>query len=163
MLLTITVMVLLSFVSLVFGEANAQTIPGDVTFEVPLNLTRLTSDITKVRVECSITSDAFPKQPETKVNQIKIIGAQVELPVLAGQLVTTARVIVPITADDFVDPVTMIRQDPTGKSAKYQCDLWGFTGVWQVFTGFSQVPDEKNPNPIRLSPAPAPISGTFTW
>lgn len=161
MLLRITVMVLLSSVSMVSGEANAQMIPGDVTFEVPLNLTRLASDITKVKVGCSITSAAFPKQPETKV--IQIISAQVELPVSAGQLVTTARVTVPITADNFVDPVTMIRQDPTGKSAEYQCDLRGFTGVWQVFTGVSQVPNEKNPNPIRLSPAPVPITGTFTW
>jgi len=138
------------------GVFQWKSIPGDVTFEVPLNLTRLASDITKVMVTCSITSDAFPlrKGKDAKVKQG--IGAQVELPVSAGQLVTTARVVVPITVDKFLDPVTMIRQDPTGKSAEYQCDLMGFTGVWRV-------PTEKSPNPLRLSPVPVPIRDTFTW
>lgn len=140
------------------GDAVVQwkSIPGDVTFEVPLNLTRLAPDITKVMVTCSITSDAFPMRMVKSRAVKQPRGAQVELPVSAGQLVTTARVIVPITVDNFMDPVTMIRQDPTGKSAEYQCDLTGFTGVWQV-------PTPKNPNPLRLSPAPTPITGKFVW
>ena len=35
-----TVAVLLLCLSMLFGEVSAQTIPGDVTFEVPVKLTR---------------------------------------------------------------------------------------------------------------------------
>jgi len=137
-----------------------KSIPGDVTFEVPLNLTRLAPDITNVMVTCGITSDAFPMRKLRGVAVKQPQGAQVELPVSAGQLVTTARVVVPITADKFMDPVTMIRQDPTGKPADYQCDIMGFStkvGVWQPF-------DQKAPvASLQVSPSPVPITGTFTW
>lgn len=147
------------------GDIGVQwkSIPGDVTFEVPLNLTRLAPDITKVMVTCSITSDAFPMRKIRGVAVKQPHGAQIELPVSAGQLVTTARVVVPITADKFMDPVTMIKQDPTGKSVDYQCDIMGFStkgGGWQQFVD----PTRKSSNTsLQLSPLPAPITGTFNW
>jgi hypothetical protein len=139
------------------GDAVVQwkSIPGDVTFEMRLDLTRLAPDITKVMVTCSITSDAFPTRSDGRPGGV---GAQLELPVSAGQLVTTARVVVPITVDKFkMDPVTKRKQDPTGTSAEYQCDLMGFIG------GVLQVPNETSPNPLHLSSAPAPITGKFVW
>ena len=47
------------FISLLPVSGAAQSPAGEVTFEVPLNLTRLEPDITKVRVTCSITSRAI--------------------------------------------------------------------------------------------------------
>ena len=77
--------------TLLFSQAvESQTVPGDVTFDVPLNLTRLWGEITKVAVWCKISSDALVG---TRNKQLQ---AQLELPVAAGQLVTTARV-VPVT------------------------------------------------------------------
>ena len=137
-----------------------KSIPGDVTFEVPLNLTRLAPDITKVLVTCSLASDAFPIRKIRGVAVQWPYGATVELPVSAGHLVTTARVVVSITVDKFMDPATGVGQEPTGKSANYQCDIMGFSsrgGGWQQFT-------DTSPNTsLRLSPTPAPITGTFVW
>ncbi len=44
----------LAVVLLAPGLAIGQTIPGDVTFEIPINLTRLDPAITKVLVHCVI-------------------------------------------------------------------------------------------------------------
>ncbi len=138
-----------------------KSIPGDVTFEVPLNLTRLAPDITKVMVTCSITTDAFPMRKDRHGVWVKLPrGANVELPVSAGQLVTTARVVIPVTVNSFMDPLTAMPKDPTGKSADYQCDIMGFStkvGVWQPF-------DQKGPvASLQVSPSPVPITGTFPW
>lgn len=104
-----------------------KSIPRDVTFEVPLNLTRLAPDIKKVMVTCSMTSDAFPMRKDKRGAAVKPPrGAYVELPVSAGQLVTTARVVIPVTVDSFMDPTMAMPKDPTGKPADYQCaTLWG--------------------------------------
>ena len=77
---------------------QAQSIPGDVTFELPVNLTRISGAISKVMVTCNISSAALAGSPNKK------LAAQVELPVVAGQVVTTVGVVVPVTAESFLDP-----------------------------------------------------------
>ena len=57
---------------------QAQSIPGDVTFELPVNLTRISGAISKVMVTCNISSAALAGSPNKK------LAAQVELPVVAG-------------------------------------------------------------------------------
>jgi hypothetical protein len=140
------------------GVVQAQTIIGDVTFEVPINLTRLFGDITKVAVWCTISSDALIG------TRTKKLGAQLELPVAAGQLVTTARVVVPVPTTAFIDPTMTITNEPTGQPATYQCSLSGFSvlpttygGGWNLFTADS--PNES----FKLTPAPSPITGSFVW
>ncbi len=39
--------------------ATTQTVPGDVTFEVPINLTWFNLQITRIDVTCSIFTDAL--------------------------------------------------------------------------------------------------------
>ena len=138
--------------------AQAQTVPGDVTFEVPLNLTRLWGEITKVAVWCKISSDALVG---TRNKQLQ---AQLELPVSAGQLTTTARVVVPVPSTAFTDPTMAMTGSPTGKPASYVCKLSGFSalpatngGGWNVFTA-----ESTNPA-FRLTPTPSAISGSFVW
>lgn len=129
----------------------AQTTSGDVTFELPLNLTQMSSDITKVQVACSITSEAIP--PNTPTPDGKLTGKlvnQVELPVTRGQLVTTARVVV-ATGD---------LNDPIGKSATYECSITGFSESLQRWSWFG--PNEDSPA-FRLTPMPERFTGSFVW
>lgn len=145
------------------GSAFAQTIPGDVTFEVPLNLTRLPGDITKVAVGCSIESEAVQGGRMIRGKFIpQILATQVEFPVTAGRVVTTASIVVSIPPGTLVDPI--------GKSATYRCTIMaysigsgasrtsaGLPAAWGLF-------DEKDPNPsFHLSPTPQPITGKFAW
>ena len=140
------------------GVLQAQTIPGDVTFEVPLNLTRLWGEITKVDVTCVIKSDALVG------TRYKKIAGHVEFPVAAGQLVTTARVVVAVAPTAFTDPTGAITGSPIGQPAYYQCSLTGFDmlpptngGGWNVF-------DAASTNPaFRLTPTPSAITGKFVW
>ena len=140
------------------GVVHAQSIPGDVTFDVPLNLTRLWGEITKVAVWCKISSDALVG------TRNKRLQTQLELPVAAGQLVTTARVVVAVPSTAFTDPTGAITGSPTGKPATYQCSLSGFSalpstygGGWNVFSA-----DSTN-QAFHLTPTPSPISGNFVW
>lgn len=136
----------------------AQTVPGDVTFEAPINLTRMWGEITKVAVWCTISSEVLIG------TRTKKLSAQLELPVSAGQLVTTARVVVPVPTTAFTDPTMAITSGPTGKPASYQCSLSGFStlptnygGGWHQFSA-----DSTNPA-FRLSPTPASLTGSFVW
>lgn len=145
-------MVLLSSV------VHAQSIPGDVTFDLPLNLTKLWGEITKVAVWCKISSEALVGTRDKQLN------TQLELPVAAGQLVTTAHVVVSVPTTAFTDPTGAITGSPTGKPATYQCSLSGFSmlpttkgGGWNPFSA-----DSTNPA-FRLTPTPSPITGSFVW
>lgn len=145
--------------TLLFSQAvESQTVPGDVTFDVPLNLTRLWGEITKVAVFCKISSDALVG---TRNKQLQ---AQLELPVAAGQLVTTARVVVSVPSTAFTDPTMAITGSPTGKPASYQCSLSGFSmlpasngGGWNTFSA------ESTNMAFRLTPTPSAIAGSFVW
>jgi hypothetical protein len=129
----------------------AQTASGDVTFELPLNLTQMSSDITKVQVACSITSEAIP--PNTQTPKGTLTGRltnQIELPVTQGKLVTTARVV--IATGDLNDPI--------GKSATYECSIMGFSASLQHWSWFEENPDVPA---FRLTPMPQRMTGSFTW
>ena len=124
--------------------AEAQTV-GDVTFTVPLNITQLSPDITKVAVWCKITGPGI----NTRTGNI---GAQVEFVPSGGQVVTTASVVVAYPAGDMTNPA--------GQQATYACTLSGFSNSlqrWDVFR-------EDHATPVfRLKPTPPELSGTFIW
>lgn len=123
---------------------------SDVTFQVPLNVTKLSSDITKVAVYCEVTSEALPKLSGQQVGRAQ---KQLEFSPTAGQVVTTAAVVVPI-------PSLNTSASPTATNASYKCMLSGFSQAlqrWDVFTATHSVAA------FRLSPTPPDITGTFTW
>jgi hypothetical protein len=137
---------------------RAQTIPGDVTFEVPLNLTQLWAEITKVDVTCVISSDALVGTRYKKIN------GHVEFPVASGQLVTTARVVVAVAPTAFTDPTGAITGSPNGKPATYACSLSGFNMLPSNYGGgWHQFSADNTIESFRISPTPSPITGKFVW
>jgi len=80
------------------------------------------------------------------------IGAQVEIVPQAGQVVTTATVVVPWPPTDLTNPA--------GTQASYSCSLSGFSNSlqrWDIFR-------EDHPTPVfRLKPTPTELTGTFVW
>lgn len=145
------------------GLVHAQSIPGDVTFEVPLNLTQVAPDISKALVTCTITSDAIAVRTRKGAAIRPQLGAQVELAVSAGRLVTTARVVVPVTTDRFTDEKTGIYSDPAGKSANYHCELTGFSTKRTTGGGWGPFAAESPDTSFRLSPTPPSLTGSFVW
>lgn len=150
-----TVGVLVSCVSMLFGEVSAQTVPGDVTFEVPINLTRLSSYISKVAVTCQFGTRIDPNIGTigTTSGSTGVLYKMVELPVSAGQAVTTAHVVVTVPSTPDFKP---------GQSLMYQCALTalssepGVGSSWQPF-------DPKYGTSFNVAPTPLPITGPFTW
>ena len=121
-----------------------------MTFQVPLNLTRLSSDLNKVAVFCEITSDALPRTAGMTVGRAQ---KQVELTPSNGQLVQpSVAVVVPIASLDTSNGRT---------SANYKCTLSGFSQSLQRWSPFGD--SQTLPAVFRLSPAPADITGNFTW
>lgn len=133
--------------------AAALPASADVTFVVPLNLTNLAGDITKVRVRCSIFSSNFVGGPSKDG-----WGADSnEIAVAAGQVVGSANVTiaVPAAALDLSLPT---------RSANYSCKLTGYSAAqgWQDFaTGATGT--VQGSNSFVLNPAPAPLIGSFQW
>jgi hypothetical protein len=149
------------------GEVNAQTtsaktsdqtILGDVTFEVPLNLTRLSPYMTKVAVTCAFGDD--PKRLTTvstcgtMSSCSEVLFNRVEFPVSAGQVVTTARVVIAMPSYPLFKPGTVLN---------YQCVLSALSSA--PGAGSSWYPlDQKVPvASLQVSPVPVPITGTFAW
>jgi hypothetical protein len=143
------------------GAAAAQTMPADVTFEVPINLTRLAAGITQIDVACSIASDAIVGRVTRGVTYAKLAG-HVVLPVTNGRVVTTANVVVTVAPGALLDPI--------GKSATYDCMLTGYSAGTRAGRTGGGVPagwdifDQNSAKPsFRVSPTPQRLTGSFTW
>jgi len=135
---------------LVLGVPRSVAAQTMVTIEAPVNLTKLSPDLEKVRLQCGLGSDAIA--PNTAFASALAKGVQDELPVMAGQLVTTMRAVFPIPEG--------VLQDPIGKTAEYMCGILGFSKSlqrWDQFSETSTVPA------FQLKPTPAVIQGTFVW
>jgi hypothetical protein len=126
----------------------AQVPGGDVTLKVPLNLTRLSTDITKVRITCTLYSAAL-RAYDLQGQETQRISVITEVPVSNGQLVTTSSVV--------FSKFTLI--NPAGATAIYDCSLVGTdkTGLSAIFTDSSPFPQ------FRVTPTPANLKGTFAW
>ena len=126
------------------------TVATSVTFTIPLKLTQLSPDLEKIRVFCAVGGEALAPLPMAMTTMDAL--PRDEMPVVAGQLVATMSVLVPIYAE--------LLQNPAGKTAEYQCFLAGFSKSlqnWGEFSETSTVPA------FLLKPTPAPIKGTFAW
>jgi hypothetical protein len=129
-----------------------------VTFEVPMNLTRMAPDITKVMVTCTITSDAIKPTLTSKGMPTgpRQLATQAEFPVSTGRLVTTARVVVSVSSDKLE------AGDPTGKAANYECTVLGFSSNPKG-EGWNSFADNQPNSSFRLAPTPSPIKGSLIW
>ena len=171
-----TIVVLLSCVSMLSGEVHAQTtsdkasdqtIPGDIIFEVPINLTRLSPSLTKLAVTCAFGRDPksltiYPNMGTTisgtdvfsKSSGTDVLSNRVEFPVSAGQVVTTARVVIAAPATPTHKP---------GAVLNYECALSALSSDPLAGSGWHQLGEKVPVTSLQLSPVPVPIKGTFTW
>lgn len=128
--------------------ANAQSIAGDVTLQIPLNLTKLSTDLTAVAVRCRLWSDAIRARGPSGQPTNEVLRSSGPVPVTGGQVVTTVNVVMPI--ESLVNP--------SGQTATYLCNLVGLIGG----AGEDMTGDNTNPA-RRLTPSPGGLRGTFTW
>lgn len=137
------------------------------TFTVPVKLTRLSTGVSRVRVSCSILSEAMTvncqdaSKGETRFpTGPGMISVQQEFPVTGGEVIATAT---------LVPPTAGVLDDPLGKQASYSCRLEGYSVAQQRFVPFNDAfPIEGTEPALRVAapgsqPAPLQLSGTFTW
>jgi len=144
-----TLLAVSGFVTTLFGgQAVAQAGAGDVTFEVPVNLTQLSANISKVAVECAVANHpSYLGQPGLGQSR-DVIKGRGELGAAGGQVSGTAR-------------VTISGNWKPGATIYYECKLVGFNKqnvVWRAFHV-----KEPSDSPFHVSPTPEPIKGSFEW
>ena len=120
-----------------------QPLSNDVTFNVPLNLTKLSPYISNVAVACQLGVNDFTTA----------FGNKIEFPVTAGQVVTTASVHVPVPPDQF----------KPGQSIDYDCRLSAYTGESARTEGWHPFGTSTPKGSLIVSPIPSPLTGTFPW
>jgi hypothetical protein len=124
---------------------SAQTM---ITFEAPVKLTQLSPEVEKVGMYCDIKSDAIVAPTPGTHSGVD------EVPVVAGQLVTTFRVVLTF-------PEGTLRA-PVGKTANYTCDLRVRTKTGLgAFTDLATTPTADPATVVK--PVPPVIQGTFPW
>ena len=131
------------------SSGTAQTAPQvasvAVTLTVPIDLSNLSPDITKVRVGCSIRSTAITNG---NANQ-EVIQTQ-DLPVSGGAIRTQASLVFSLTN----------LSNPVGKNADVTCSLMGWSQpkqAWDQFTG-------AHPDPaFRTNATVGMITTTFVF
>ena len=111
-----------------------------VRFEVPVNLSQVSPQIRDVYVQCSVTLTLSGHQAPM---------GSVSIPVVNGAIATTAYVV-----------VRLPRHSQAGETAAYNCQLTGFSKALNGIFSFSE--NHSQPE-FRLSPTPAPLTGTFPW
>jgi hypothetical protein len=123
-----------------------KTIPGDLTLDVPVRLTRLSPSITKVAVDCKVTANG----------PSRALAARAEAPVTNGQIERSLLVVFPMSQTTTFKPGTV----------NYECVLTGLSeGAsstsanergWRAF-------GPKSGAAWNVSPVPAAIKGDFAW
>ena len=131
--------------------AVAQVPGGDVTLKVPMNLTKLSTELAKVRVSCQVDSTAL-RYDEQGRTTTTIFADSGYIPVSNGQVITTASI---------VFSKFSLMNNPAGVTATYSCSLdavdrAGLEGL--LTTTRPQIYPQ-----FTLTPTPAVLRGTFTW
>lgn len=148
----VLVAAVVAFIALLPISGAAQSPAVEVTFQVPLNLTRLEPDITRVRVSCTIASRALNFLARDDNNR----RGQVEIPVTGGEVRTTATVVVAIPAG--------VLQHPETEGADYECSIAGFSvGSRGTDEGWDLFNANQAKLSFRITPTPANLVGKFPW
>jgi hypothetical protein len=122
----------------VTAQAQAQ-----VTLNVPVNLTQLSPDITKIRVGCSIRSEAITVAGST-------VAVTQETAITGGQFVATVPILFNLTGLD----------SPTGKIAYVSCFVDGWNAVEQ---GWGYFMKDQASQAFRTNVTLYDYSSTFRW
>jgi hypothetical protein len=132
-----------------------------VTLEVPLNLTRLQSDIVSVSVECEIVSTRIlkPTPGGPKAQSSPGVRASSTVPVKDGSVVRTAKVEFAFATTQFLKG-TGIPTTPSGIEASYSCTFG--VPVGPNLVSFNTGQSNGNYN-YKLTPSPGTLTGVFVW
>jgi len=139
------------------GLGDAQT-PStqstDVTFTIPVKLTKVPAAITKIRVGCTVTSTAILDTPDSDYKT-----SDVDYPISGGQFVGTVTIVVHINA---------LNSAAQNSTASYNCQLFGYdptadVGDREIDHGWGRFSPTAITPAFRLSPLLMPLRGTFTW
>jgi len=151
------------------GKVSDQTISGDIIFEVPLNLTRLSPLLSKMAVTCMVAPSidfTLPIDPRLQTFQIDpsdlspfgsgkgVLFKRMEFPVSGGQVVGTLEVVIAV-------PTTPVYQ--SGQKLAYQCALTALSSEPKAGSGWQPFSQKAPVASLQVSPVPVPINGTFTW
>lgn len=129
------------------GNLTAQTI---VTLDVPLNLTQLSPDLEKIRVNCSLFMDGL-----TPTSSYPPMVTMQEVRVPGPQLTLTLKLHIYVAAP--------LLQGAQGKPGKYACNLDGYSTSLQKWDQFLETHSQ---DAFRLKSSGGSlreILGTFTW
>jgi hypothetical protein len=144
------------------GGAHSSAVPEiipqtSVTFSVPLNLSQLAPEISRVGINCEVRSSA--------IIGVASVSAITRVTPVDGHVHTTASVVVPIPRLD----------NPIGKTGTYVCRLWAgrtppvnsqttepATGAeppinWALFSAGA------TDSALRMVPDPPALTGSFVW
>jgi hypothetical protein len=136
-------LLLLASVSLSSG-AVAQTSSPDLRFVIPLNLSNLPADMSRIAVECDAGLPPGGKESMRK--------GRYEVAVVDGMVDTVVTVVI-ATAGDPWKP---------GQTLSYTCALLAYSSARNTWITYGEKlsPDNRS---FALSPTPAPITGSFVW
>src|ERR1043166_8476917 len=116
---------------------TAQTVSAEGTLKVPVTLTRIGPDVSKVQVKCGIIADAITVGSSdvlTDYSGNRYVEQVAETPVSGGQVSTTASLVFSFTGLD----------NPAGKTARVTCILLGWSTTEQKWNPFN--PQASNPS-----------------
>ena len=122
--------------------------PLRVTIKIPINLTQFGSDIVKVKVGCTIFSEAITNGTGA-ANQY--MRKEQEVPMSGGKVTETVSLVFSFTQ----------LNNPVGKTATVNCDLTGWSTVDQAWTSFG--PNRANPSFRSSTELSGSIGNPFTW
>lgn len=131
--------------------SSGQATDPTITFTMPLNLTKISSDIEKIAVYCRIQSAAIL----TSDNRV---WAQVEFPVRSGQVIDNT--FQQVTSATVQVKATNLDVNALGKPASYECILSGFSTSLQRWDTFQE---SHTVAAFRLTPTPQSLTGSFVW
>ena len=144
------------------GTIPTITFQTAITFTLQVNLTQLSPDLAKVGFTCLIMPGETLAYPSYLSFGGALFGGgfpfaswpfpKDELPVMSGQVQGTLRVVYPLAAEWFNNPI--------GKTADYQCMLLGYvTSVagWGVLSEDSKVPA------LLVRVPTGSLAGSFFW
>jgi hypothetical protein len=131
------------------GASTAQTASADVTVKIPVDLKNFGPDLAKVKVECTIISDAITNG--TGAGNHYMTKAQ-ELPMSGGAVNTTVSIVFNFTQLD----------NPVGKPAQLSCNLLGWSTSAQSWIG-SPDPNQSNPSFRTIGAIKTSDGSGFSW
>ena len=123
-------------------------VSAEVTVKLPIELSQFGADIPKIKVECTLFSDAITNG--TGGGNHYLLKVQ-EYPMSGGRFSETATIVYSLTQLD----------NPTGKTANLNCAVFGWNPTGQTWNLFAS--NQTNPSFKTTTNVSPGIGTVFTW